>query len=196
MSATSTGPQCSRPGSSRWPGFRRKNVTVSLALDRRAHHRAAVAVDAARQIDRDDRDAGRVDRLDHRARRSLDRPVEARAEQRIDDQARARQAPPASAASTGPCQRARGLGRIALEPVAIAEQQQPNRIAALGQETRADKAVAAIVAGPGDDATIGAPRGLAGPPRRRPRVRRSPSAGCRASRRDGEPVGLGHFARW
>ena len=32
MSATSTGPQCSRPGSSRWPGFLRKNVTVSLAL--------------------------------------------------------------------------------------------------------------------------------------------------------------------
>ena len=91
MSATSTGPQCSRPGSSRWPGFRRKNVTVSLALHRRAHHRAAVAVDAARQIDGDDRHAGRRSSPRSSPAPALDRPVEAGAEQRVDDQAGARQ---------------------------------------------------------------------------------------------------------
>ena len=68
MSATRTLPQCSRPGSSRWPGLRRKNVTLSAALHRRAHHGAARAVDAARQVDRDDRRAARVHRLDQRAR--------------------------------------------------------------------------------------------------------------------------------
>ena len=51
----STGPQCSRPGSSRWPGLRRKKVTVCAGLDRHAHHRAGGAVDPARQIDRDHR---------------------------------------------------------------------------------------------------------------------------------------------
>ena len=39
MSASTTSPQSSRPGSSRWPGFLRKKVTVRSALDRRAAHR-------------------------------------------------------------------------------------------------------------------------------------------------------------
>ena len=55
--------------------------------DRSPHHRAAVAVDATRQIDGDHRDAGGVDRLDHRPRRRLDRPVETGAKQRVDNQA-------------------------------------------------------------------------------------------------------------
>ena len=46
---------------------------LSRGLDRSAHHRAGRAVDAARQIDRDDRHAARIHRLDHRARRALDR---------------------------------------------------------------------------------------------------------------------------
>ena len=91
MSATSMRPQCSRPGSSRCPGFLRKNVTVSRAMHRRAHHRAGRSVDAARQIDRTDRTARGIHRLDQRARLALHRPVEAGAEQRVDDDMRARQ---------------------------------------------------------------------------------------------------------
>ena len=73
----------------------------------------------------------RVDRLDHRPRRALDRPVEAGAEQRIDDEAGARRAPSGVAASTGPCQRARRLGGIALELVAT------RRAAAAAPDSRA-----------------------------------------------------------
>ena len=194
MSATSTGPQCSRPGSSRWPGFRRKNVTVSAGVDRRAHHRAAVAVDAARQID-GDRPA---------RRRALIASIIARAG---PSTGRSRPAPnsastmrpaPASAAgvaaSTGPGQRRGRLRRIALEPVAIAQQQQPDRIAALGQDARADKAVAAVVARAGDDADHR--RAARAPPRHRvgdraAGVLHQPDAG--RARRDRQAVGLGHF---
>ena len=91
---------------------------------------------------------------------------------------------PASAAGVGRLDRprpaARRLRGIALEPAAIAQQQQPHRIAALGQDARADEAVAAVVARPGHDADRGAPRGWRAPPRRRPRGRRSPSARCPA----------------
>ena len=195
ISATSTGPQCSRPGSSRWPGLRRKKVTVSLASHRRAHHRAACAVDAARQIDRDDRRAGRVDRLDHRARRPLDRPVEPGAEQRIDDERRRRRGSPASAGSTGPLQRCAASRRIALELVAVAEQQQPDRIAALGQEPGATKPSPPLLPGPAtthDRTAGGLPRDRVGD--RPAGVFHQADAGRAA--RDRQAVGLGHLARW
>src|SRR5579872_7526453 len=52
------------------------------------HHRARGAVDAARQIDRYYRRAIDIDRLDHRKGLALDRPIEPRPKQRIDDQRR------------------------------------------------------------------------------------------------------------
>src|SRR3984885_13053544 len=84
--------------------------------DRDAHDRARVAVNAARQVNTEDRRAGGVDGLDHIERIALYGPVETGAEQRIDDQ-------------RGPADRlriewqhrkfpsSRGGGRIALEAV-------------------------------------------------------------------------------
>ena len=120
---------------------------------------------------------------------------------------RSRPAPnSASTISSAPCERrgrrpprpapASAAAASAASPlrlVAIAQQQQPDRIAALGQDARADKAVAAVVAGPGHDADQRRAGGCRAPPRRRPPGRRSPSAGCPASRRDRQAVGLGHL---
>ena len=78
--------RCIRPGRSRWPGFRRKKVTVSTARPRRADDLSGAAVDAARQVDREDRQAGAVDAAIEVGRSALDRPVEPGAEQRVDDE--------------------------------------------------------------------------------------------------------------
>ena len=87
MSATSTSPQCARPGMRRWPGFRAAKVTVRIGLDGDAPHRSRVAVDAGGQVDGENRQARSVHPLDRRARaapsRSRARPA---AEERIDDQ--------------------------------------------------------------------------------------------------------------
>ena len=163
--------------------------------DRRAHHRAAGAVDAAGQIDGDHRRARGVDRLDHGTGRAFDRPVEARAEQRIDDQARAseRIGPRRLDRALPACCR---LRRVALEPVALAKQQQADRIAAFGKDAGADEAVAAVVAGAGHDADRG--RTTAGQPRHRvgngtPGVLHQTHARHPAG--DRQAVRLGHFRR-
>ena len=117
---------------------------------RRAHDRARGAVDAARQIDRQHRRAIGVDRLDHLARLALDRPAQARAEQRIDDQRRlADRLRRERQHRIFPA--ARGGGRIALQRVALAHQDHGNLAALRGELGRRDEAVAAIVAGPGND---------------------------------------------
>jgi hypothetical protein len=75
----------------------------------------------------------------------LDRPVEPCAEQRIDNEISADEA-------RGLCRldragkTSRCLCGVALELVALAKEQQPDRIAALGEDARADKTVAAVVA--------------------------------------------------
>ena len=56
--------------------------------DRDAHDGAGVAIDAARQVNAQNRRAVGVDRLDHVVRFAFDGPVETGAEQRIDDQRR------------------------------------------------------------------------------------------------------------
>ena len=72
ISARTRRPQSARPGSSRWPGLRRKKVTLALASHRDAAHRARLAVDARWQVDA--RASGRpracesVDPLDASAR--------------------------------------------------------------------------------------------------------------------------------
>src|SRR6266550_7713309 len=53
-----------------------------------AHDGAAVAIDAARQVNAENRRTIGVDRLDHVVRFALHGPVETGAEQRIDDQRR------------------------------------------------------------------------------------------------------------
>ena len=92
ISASRTSPQCSRPGSSRWPGLRRKKVMVVVGIDGDALDGAAGAIDAARQIHGMDGRAGGIHRLDHGAPDALDRPVEPGPKQRIDDDRGPRQA--------------------------------------------------------------------------------------------------------
>ena len=162
MSATSTGPQCSRPGSSRWPGFRRKKVTVSLA-------RTAAPITAplsplmplGRSTAITGTPAALIASIIARAGPSTGRSRPA------PNSASTMRSAPASAAGVGrlhrPVQLPRRLRRVALEPVAVAEQQQPDRIAAFGEDARADKTVAAVVARAGDDAD----------PRRAARTRRA-----------------------
>ena len=98
------------------------------------------------------------------------------------------------AASTGPVQLSAASAASPLSRPRIAEQQQLDPIAALGQDARGDKAVAAVVARPGDDDD----------PARRTGWRSRHRVGDRAAGAfhqldagvpagDRQPVGLGHF---
>ena len=53
MSATTISPHKARPGISRWPGFLRKKVTVSVGRACRIHAPARRAIKARRHIDGD-----------------------------------------------------------------------------------------------------------------------------------------------
>ena len=117
--------------------------------DGRPHNRPTVSIDAARQIDRDNRRAGRIDRLDQRPRRPLDRPVETGTEQGIDDhrgKSELRRFGGHNRPSPSLCRQ----GRIALEALAVADQHQPDLTAAFRQQPRSSKSIAAIIAGAGD----------------------------------------------
>ena len=88
-------------------------------LDRRAHDRAGRAVDAARQVDGDDRHAGsRSPRRSSARAQPLDRPVEPGAEQRVDDEVAPRRAMSGDGLLDRPVQRRGGERRVALQPVA------------------------------------------------------------------------------
>ena len=118
-------------------------------VDRNAHDRSCAAADPARQIDRKDRRTVGVDRLDHLKRIALDRPVEAGAEQRIDDQRRL--------ADRLRIERqhrifpaARRQRRITLQAVALAQKDDRDIAAACSEFRRRHKTITAIVAAPGD----------------------------------------------
>ena len=114
-----------------------------------AHHEARGAVDAARQIDREHRRAIGIDRLDHLDGLALHRPVEARAEQRVDDQRRlAERLRVERQHRIFPA--ARSQRRIALQAVAFAQQRDRYLAPARGKFGGRDKTVAAIVAAAGD----------------------------------------------
>ena len=149
ISATRTRPQCLRPGISRCAGLRRKNVTVSTALIAAPITAPGRAVDPARQVDGEHRRAVGVDRLDHLERVALDGTIEPGAEQRIDDQRRLadrlrverqHRILPAACSERG----------IALQAVALAQQDDRDLAAARGEFGRRHKTVAAIVAAAGD----------------------------------------------
>ena len=99
-------PQWPRPGSSRWPGFLRKKVTVSRRLRCDPAHLAARPVDPARDIDRDHRQPALVERLDDRPRGPLDRARQPGAEDAVDDEGRTVERRRAPAARPAPGQRA------------------------------------------------------------------------------------------
>ncbi len=160
-------------------------------LRRDPAHLAAGAVDAARDIDRNDRHLGRIEAGDHLARHALDRPRQPGAEQRVDDEAGALDRRRHQYLDRpGPARR-RG-GGIALQRLARPEQRDPHRPAALGQHPRRDKPVAAIVAGPAQHqqgALWPAPRDGIG--HRAPGILHQHDAGDPAG--DRQPVGLPHL---
>ena len=114
-----------------------------------AHHLAAVAVDAARHVDRDDGQAFGVDASDQPRCGALDRPVETRPEQRIDDQRPTRQRCRGEVAHRA-LPEARRPGGIALEGIGRAHQRDTHRPAGGLQQSRHHEAVAAVVAGAAD----------------------------------------------
>ena len=85
MSATSMVPQCSRPGSSRWPVLRRKNVTVRQRLTATPITAPVVPFMPLGRSTAIIGAAAAFIALDHGARQSFDVAVEAGAEQRVDD---------------------------------------------------------------------------------------------------------------
>ena len=110
------------------------------------HHRSSGAIDPAGEVDRDNRSAVGVDRLDHIVRVAFHRPVETGTEQGIDDQRRFpdrlrverqhRVFPPLG----------RGRG-IPLEPLAITEQDDRHLSSVRRQFGGRNEAVSAVVAG-------------------------------------------------
>ena len=162
-------------------------------VDGGAHDGAGVAVDAARQVDRDDRRRRCVHHVDHGARQALDRTVETGAEQGIDHEV-----PAAERFRQGRLDRPLPAGgrkrRIALEPAALAHEEKPHLVAALGQDARRHKAVAAVVARTGHHHSRAARQqaggyvghGAAG-------ILHQVDAGRAACH--GQPVGFAHFSR-
>ena len=63
ISPSSTAPHSSRPGMSRWPGLRRKKVTVSAARGAKPRTRTGSAIDAGRHVDREQRRRGGGERF-------------------------------------------------------------------------------------------------------------------------------------
>src|SRR5207344_1714981 len=115
-----------------------------LRVDGTSHHRSSGAVHAARQIDGDDGYRSGIHQIDDVARRALNVPVKSRTKQRIDNQVafrkrfrrhRAYGAVPALCRQSG----------VTLQPLAFPNEANAYRQAALGQITRGNEAVAAIV---------------------------------------------------
>jgi hypothetical protein len=158
-----------------------------------AAHGAAGAVDAARHVDGDDRQAARREAGDDVARQPVDRAAEAGPEQGVDHEAdlggeRRRQGLDGAVP-------ARGVARgVAGERVRGAEQEEADRPAGFRQMARRDEPVAAIVAGAAEDG---------GRARRPARGDRFGDGGAGAlhqrlageAARDGQPIGLAHLAR-
>ena len=111
--------------------------------------RAGVGGEAARQVDGEDRGWPGVDGIHDRAGRTRDRPVEAGAEERVDDQRSLGQRRGRRMRGAGPA--VEGDGGVALQTARVAEQRHRHGAPGRHQPARRDEAVAAVVAGAGDD---------------------------------------------
>ncbi len=158
----------------------------------RSHHGPRGAIDAAWQIDSQHRRTVGVDRLDHVERLALDRAVEARPEQRVDDERR-----PADGLRVERQHRIfpapRRRGGIALQAVALAQENDGDVAAARGEFGRRHEAVAPVIAGTGDHQD----RPVLDKVHRRCRDRLSGAQHQREARRSGrdrEPVGTLHLS--
>jgi hypothetical protein len=108
--------------------------------------RAGVAVHARRDIDRDHRHIGLLDRLDRLARHALERAGQTRAEQPVDHQPRAGDQRGVEGKHLAQPRRGRG-GGVAAQPLARTEQGESHRPAEPGEMPRGHETVAAVIAG-------------------------------------------------
>ena len=133
-------------GEEEMAGLEAEEGNCRCGAHRHAPDRARRAVDAARDVDRDDRQSACVYRFDQRGELAFDRPGEPRTKERVDDNVSAiekRRVERCDAA--GP---KLGHGRrIGREARRIAVEAHGHRKTALGEMPRNDKAIAAIVAG-------------------------------------------------
>ena len=180
-------------GQEQMPGLAPEKGDGQRRARRDAADLAGAAVDAARHIHRDNWQPLLLERRDDFSGDALDRAGEPGAEDRVDDDAVA-----VERRGGGRLDRswpARGRhGRVALQRLARPEQRQAHRPAALGQDARRDKAVAAIVAG--------AAQHRERPLRPAPRHRVGNGAAgilhqfdARGAAGDCQPVGLAHLGR-
>ena len=107
---------------------------------------SAHAIDPAREIDRQDRRACRVDRLDCTLRFAGEITRKTRAEQRVDDEIASCQIPRIERFDLAPPARCRDR-RVAVELLARTEQREPHIETLLAEYPCSDKAVAAVVPG-------------------------------------------------
>ena len=186
-------PQYSRPGNSRWPGFLRKKVTVSAACGATPRTSpVAPSTPLGTSIATTVRPRAPSASITARAG-ALHRTRQPRAEDAVEDEGGAIEHRRAQRLDR-PLPLRRGLGRIALQRGALAEQRQPHRPAARLQDARRDKAIAAIVARPAqrrERPRRPAPRYGVGD--REPRLFHQCDAWRPAG--DRQPVGLAHLTR-
>ncbi len=126
-------------------GFFAKEGHRLCGLDCDPHHCTGRAVDAAWQIHRDDWRRMGVHRLDQAPRLAFDRPIEAGAEQRIDQEPRALEAPHLGWRDR-PLPFGRRLSGIAFQPARIPEQQHLDPVPSIGQVASRHEAIPAVIA--------------------------------------------------
>ena len=196
MSASRISPASVRPGSNRWPGLRRKKVTLALASTAAPRDLAGFPVDPGGNVDGEHATAGAgeiVDTLDDRLRLAIDVAGKSRPEQRVDHavglgEVNRSGVEDRSLVASG------GERRIAFQGLAAAEQSELDRIAAHRQEPRGDEAVAAVAAGAAEDgdpaARLREPRRFVSDRETRPLHERN----ARRSGRNRKAVGPAHFS--
>ena len=196
MSASLIAPQSARPGSSRWPGLRRKKVTLALASTSDATDTAGFAVDPGWDVHSDHAPAGvceSVEALDDHLRFAVDVAREPGPEQRVDHAVGARDINRRSVEGRPRIARG-GERRIAFQRVAPTEQSDLDLVSARGKQPRGDEAVAAVAAGAADDgdpaARLCQPRRLVGDRETSPLHKRD----ARRSGRDRKAIGLAHLS--
>ena len=142
-----------RPGKRRWPGFRRKKVTVAAASMATPLTSPVRAVDAARHIDRDDgQRPTSLTRLDQAGELAFDRTREPGAEQRIDHHIGACEHVGIERLAAARRQRLAMAAASAGKPAHVAVEAEPAPCSRARARWRAaTKAVAAIIAGTAKD---------------------------------------------
>src|SRR5690606_37462578 len=121
-----------------------------VSPDGRAHDPARVRVEPRRHVEREDRRTGRIQRLDGRGERAFERPIETRAEQRVDDDVRHEPAFSHGAEGHGGDTRIAALfprlPRVTAQPLGRHDGLEMHGMAGGAREPGDDVAVAGIVA--------------------------------------------------